>query len=114
MKPEIRLAQALSEFEAFLPPNEKARLRASNSQFRSNPPRTDDVMRFTAEVDVQAKRRLGSGRCFGPRFTYILQTVQQFAALGDILVGGSQNLIVCGVWSVIRMTILVSKRSNWR
>lgn len=107
LKPDIRLAQAVSEFEASLSSDDKARLRSSKSQSRSSPPSVDDVMRFTAEVDAQAKRRLGSGRCFGPRLTYLLQTVQQFAALGDILIGGSQNLVACGVWSIVRMAILV-------
>ncbi|ETS88175.1 hypothetical protein PFICI_02003 [Pestalotiopsis fici W106-1] len=106
LKADIRLAQALSEFEATLSSDDKARLRSSKSQSQSKSPTVDDVMRFTAEVDAQAKRRLGSGRCFGPRLTNMLQAMQQFAALGDILVGGSQNLIACGVWSVVRMTIL--------
>lgn len=40
--------------------------------------------------------------------TSFLQSVQQFAGLGDILVGGSQNLIACGVWTLVRMSLLVS------
>jgi len=61
-------------------------------------------MRLTAEID----RDVVSGeRCFGPRFTNFPQAVQQFAALGDITVGGSQNIIACGVWSLVRMSLLV-------
>ncbi|KAL4933386.1 uncharacterized protein BDV17DRAFT_108535 [Aspergillus undulatus] len=41
------------------------------------------------------------GRCFGPRLTNVLEAVQQFAALG-----GTQNLLACGVWSLLRMTLL--------
>lgn len=107
LKPDIRLAQAVSVFEASLSSDEKARLRSSRSQSQNKAPTIDDVMRFTAEVDARARSLLGSGRCFGPRLTYLLQTVQQFAALGDILIGGSQNLIACGVWSVVRMAIMV-------
>jgi ankyrin repeat domain-containing protein 50 len=65
-------------------------------------------MRLTAEVDRCASKMGSGGRCFGPRLTNVLQAVQQFAALGDIIVGGSQNMIACGVWSLIRLTLLVS------
>ena len=63
------------------------------------------MMRLTAAID-RAGRRKGR-RCFGPRLTYVLQAVQQFASIGDIIIGGSQNLIACGVWSLVRMTLLV-------
>ncbi|KAK3377515.1 hypothetical protein B0H63DRAFT_524803 [Podospora didyma] len=46
-----------------------------------------------------------STRCYGPRFTSFLQSVQQFAALSDVLIGGSQNIIACGVWSLVRMML---------
>jgi hypothetical protein len=106
LKPEIRLAQAVSEFEATLSGEQKATFRTYRSQTRDTPPDTHDVMRLTAEIDQSASRK--SRRCFGPRFTNMLQAVQQFASLGDILIGGSQNLIACGVWSLVRMSLLVS------
>jgi hypothetical protein len=40
-----------------------------------------------------------------------LQAVQQFAAIGDIVVGGSQNLLACSVWSVVRLMLLVGQDS---
>jgi len=66
-------------------------------------------MRLTAEIDRHGLGRVARGsRCFGPRLTNFLQAVQQFAALGDIVVGGSQNIIACGVWSLVRTSLLVS------
>ena len=62
-------------------------------------------MKLTAEIDLS--KEAGS-RCFGPRFTTFLHGVQQFAAPGDVIVGGSQNIIACGVWSLVRMSLLVS------
>ncbi|KAF2971321.1 hypothetical protein GQX73_g2286 [Xylaria multiplex] len=106
LKPKIRLAQAVSEFEASLSSDQKSRFRLIRSQAQFSPPQINDVMRITAEVDAEVTRKLSVARCYGPRFTYLLQAVQQFAALGDIIVGGSQNLIACGVWSLVRMTIL--------
>ena len=107
LKPEIRLAQAVSEFEADLSNEQKATFRTLKSHSLSATPGPSDVMRLTAEVDRRISKRFG-GRCFGPRFTNFLQGVQQFAALGDVVVGGSQNLVACGVWSLVRMSFLVS------
>lgn len=102
LKPEIRLAQAVSEFEATLAPEQKSSFQASRARAVSTPPTMSDVMRLTAEIDH------GRRRCFGPRMTNTLQAIQQFAALGDIVVGGGQNLIACGVWAAARMTLHVS------
>ena len=105
LKPDIRLAQAVSEFEASLPNKDKVELKALKSQAQNSPPLVDDVIRLTAETD---SGKLSPGRCFGPRLSNLLHTVQQFASLGDIIIGGSQNLVACGFWSLVRFTILVS------
>lgn len=96
LKPELRLAQAISEFEASLSTQQKSTFRTIKSQSLSAAPTQGDVMRLTAEADGQISKKF-SGQCFGPRFTNFLEGVQQFAALGDVVVGGSQNLIACGV-----------------
>lgn len=108
LKPEIRLAQAVSQFEADLSTEQKATLNSYKHQSCDSPPDISDVMRLTAEIDRRAAGKVGGGRCFGPRLTNVLQAVQQFAALGDIIIGGSQNIVACGVWSLVRMTFLVS------
>ncbi|KAF2008618.1 hypothetical protein BU24DRAFT_360102, partial [Aaosphaeria arxii CBS 175.79] len=105
LKPDIRLAQAVSEFQADLSSEEKAKFQSQRSQFAAASPVLDDVMRVTAEVNRQTSRKLG-GQCFGTRFTNFMHLVQQFAAIGDVVVGGSQNLIACGVWALVRMSIL--------
>ncbi|KAF5720940.1 heterokaryon incompatibility protein het-E-1 [Fusarium globosum] len=107
LKADIRLAQAVSEFEAELTTEQKVAFRASRTAATSTAPTMSDVMRLTAEMDLKATSKHGRIRCFGPRLTNMLQAIQQFAALGDIVVGGSQNLIACGVWSVARMTVHV-------
>jgi len=107
LKPEIRLAQAISRFEADLSDEQKSTFRTLKSQSLNSPPELGDVMRFTAQIDRQMSNKAGR-RCFGPRFTNFLQGVQQFAALGDVVVRGSQNIVACGVWSLVRMSLLVS------
>ncbi|KAM7190710.1 hypothetical protein V8F20_009615 [Naviculisporaceae sp. PSN 640] len=107
LKAEIRLAQAVSQFEADLSSDQKAEFRCQKSNTYNSPPSAQDVMYLTAKIDWETSRRTGGGgRCFGPRFTNVLQAVQQFAALGDVIIGGSQNIIACGVWTLVRMTLL--------
>jgi len=103
LKPEIRLAQAVSQFEADLSSEQKTTFRIHRSQSCDSPPDPKDVMRLTAEID----RKVGGRRCFGPRLINFLQAVQQYAALGDIVVGSAQNIIASGVWSLVRMSLLV-------
>lgn len=107
LKPEIRLAQAVSQFEAGLSDEQKAAFRDHKTQTIRSAPGASDVMRLTAEIDRQLSAKAGS-RCFGPRFTNFLQGVQQFAALGDVVIGGSQNIVACSVWALVRMSLLVS------
>ena len=107
LKPEIRLAQAVSQFEADLSSEQKTTFRTYRFQSCNSPPDPKDVMQLTAEIDRQASGKVGSRRCFGPRLINFLQAVQQYAALGDIVVGGTQNIIACGVWSLVRMSLLV-------
>ncbi|KAF2800530.1 hypothetical protein K505DRAFT_292564 [Melanomma pulvis-pyrius CBS 109.77] len=105
LKPEIRLGQAVSKFEADLSNEEKSKFRMLRSQSLSKIPSPSDVMRLTAEVNRRISKKFGS-QCFGPCFTNFLYGVQQFAALGDVVVGGSQHLLACGVWSLVRMSLL--------
>ncbi|XP_014553664.1 hypothetical protein COCVIDRAFT_40310 [Bipolaris victoriae FI3] len=105
LKPEIRLVQAISEFEADLSHEQKSMFRTQRSQSLLKPPSPHDIMQLTAEVDRRTSQKF-SNACFGPRFTSFLHGVQQFATLGDIIIGGSQNLVACGVWSLVRMSLL--------
>lgn len=107
LKPEVRLAQAVSEFEADLTTQQKIQFSSYKQRVHQCPPGISDVMRLTAEIDQKTCLKVSRSRCYGPRFTNFLQAVQQFVDLGDIIVGGSQNLIACGVWSLVRLSLLV-------
>ncbi|KAH7011275.1 hypothetical protein EDB80DRAFT_711484 [Ilyonectria destructans] len=106
LKAEIRLMQATKEFEADLSDEQKKSFLTNKSQSCISPPNIHDVMQLTAEIDRRISGKLSGRRGLGPRLTNILQAVQQFAALGDIIIGGSQNMIACGVWSLVRLTLL--------
>src|SRR5437868_4783133 len=107
LEADLRLVEAVSQFEAELSDEEKAEFRTIRSQTVTSPPTVNNVMALAAQISQLGCEKNGIRRCYGPRFTFFLEAVQQFAALGDIVVGGSQNLIACGVWSAVRMALLV-------
>lgn len=107
LEPDLRLAQAVSMFESDLSSEQKAALRTYRSQSQNASPNPNDVMYLTAEIDRRANGNEGGARCFGSRMTNFLSAVHQFASIGDVMIGGSQNLIACGVWFLVRATLLV-------
>ena len=109
LKPEIQLARALSEFEAVLHDDQKARFRVYKSQ---TPPGPVDVMRFTAEIDRDHGQK--TRRCVGPRLTNLLQSVQQFSTVIDLAVGGSQNLMAGSIWGALKMSLQVRSTQTSR
>jgi hypothetical protein len=108
LKPEARLGQAIVAFQKELSKDERRAFDSHRASAETSPPTRRDVMRVLSEVD-KTSRVVAGRRCFGPRFTGILNAVQQFAALGDVVLGGSQNLMACSAWAVVRMTLLVSR-----
>ncbi|KAF3759978.1 hypothetical protein M406DRAFT_353953 [Cryphonectria parasitica EP155] len=105
LKPEVRLGQAISEFLYALDEgkrNEFRNIQATSSRRLSG----TDVMMLTEEIN---KAGLRQNRCFKPHGTRIysfLSRLQTFASVGDVLIGGSQNLIATGVWSALRFCLL--------
>lgn len=102
LTPEIRLAQAISQFEASLSDRAKADFKTLKSQAQNSTPGVQDVMMVTAEINKRGPKAV-----IGPRFTNMLMAVQKFAAIGDVIIGGSQNLSACGVWCVVRTSLEV-------
>jgi hypothetical protein len=111
MGPELRLVRAISEFEAGLSDEQKREYHKLKSRDYGSPPDLNDVNRFAAELNLQISTKAG-GRCYGPRFMSFLQGIQQFASIGDVIIGGTQNLLACGIWSIARVSLLVSYLMN--
>lgn len=109
LKPHIELQQAVVAFEESLNTKQKQTLNRYKQTIRQNPLTERDVFALTQELDRRYVRRGPSpSSCIGPRFRKFLQGVQHFASIGDVIIGGSQNLIASGVWTGIRLALLVS------
>jgi hypothetical protein len=106
LKAEIRLSQALGEFAAVLDSKRKVELGVFKSQ---KAPSFGSVIELTNEVARDGKRQHGSYWLpkFGPRLEPLLHRIQVFGKAGDILIGGSQNMVASGVWACIRVFLQV-------
>jgi ankyrin repeat domain-containing protein 50 len=106
LNPEIRLAQAVSELLADLSDEQRRSFRTQQENF--SPPNATDVMIVVAEIDrVAARKKKVRLRAFGPRMANFLQAVQEFASLGDDVLGASVSLLSGSVWLIVRLTFMV-------
>jgi hypothetical protein len=110
LKPGIRLAQSVSEFGALLDGTHAITFKTLQTR---SPPTTDDVIRFTEEINRDGSRLHRAWKPYGTRLLRILEQLAVLTKAGDLLVGGSQNMVASGVWAVVRISLQVStKRSE--
>jgi hypothetical protein len=108
LKPEARLGFAISEFTKNLDSNLSKEFRSmQNAQDARVSNR--DIIKMTEEINQQGARRHRSWRPHGTKVGGFLSRIQTFATIGDVLVGGSQNLIATGIWSAVRLSLTVSR-----
>ncbi|KAI1370307.1 hypothetical protein F4677DRAFT_465593 [Hypoxylon crocopeplum] len=115
LRPEIELGKAVSDFKYILSVEQNAAFQMMRAHALASPPTIRDVMNLTAEIDQKRRQQKGGAhRCFGPRFTMILESVQQYASLEDIIIGSSQNIIACGAWAltVVKFSTYLEKVSQ--
>ena len=99
LRSDIKLSQALSDYEAILSAEQK-------QSYKTSPPDANAVMTFTCEIDRQnAGRR--TRRC-AARLTSFLNSVKGFTSIVDLLVSSSGNPIAGGVWAAVKLAIQVN------
>ncbi|KAK2054374.1 hypothetical protein LY76DRAFT_235466 [Colletotrichum caudatum] len=105
--PEVRLAQAISEFSVSLRDDTHAHVRFKNLQTRT-PPDGSEIIRLTEELNRDGARQHTSWSPLATRLVAVLERICQFAPIGDVLVGGAQNLLAAGVWAAVRLALELS------
>ncbi|KAH6899019.1 hypothetical protein B0T10DRAFT_556307 [Thelonectria olida] len=107
LKAEIRLSVAISEFSQAIDQERRVELRVLKSQ---HAPTFRGVIELANRIAKDGKRQHG-GRWlprYGPRLEPLLHRIQLFTKAGDILIGGSQNMIASGVWACVRLFLQVA------
>lgn len=98
LRPEIKLSQALREYEAVLSVEQKLSYNAS-------PPNSVAVMALTCEIDRQNAGR--KTRRYGARLTSFLNSVNGFASIVGLIIGSVGNPIASAVWGAVKLSIQV-------
>lgn len=98
LRPEIKLFQALSNYESILSAEQR-------QSFKGSPPDSAAVMALTCDIDRQnAGRRT---RRYGARLTSFLNSVKGFTAIVDVVVTSTGNPIAGIVWGAVKVAIQV-------
>lgn len=106
LKPEARLGFAISEFAQALDDDRRRQFQLTQATCSKHLSGLD-VVRITEEINKDGSQRHRSWRAYGTKVGIFLSRLQVFASIGDVLIGGSQNLIATGVWSAVRLCLLV-------
>ena len=99
---QVRSSQALARFEKILSGEETREYRQSIGVAL---PSTEEVLQLTRELEVKASSRRSR---YVTRFWNFLGLVQGVTGVVDIIIGGSQSIIACSTWAVVRFTLQVS------
>ncbi|KAL8991816.1 MAG: hypothetical protein Q9169_007626 [Polycauliona sp. 2 TL-2023] len=97
--PELKLAQALDEYEKILTADEKIQLRGQGA------PDALAAINFTTTIDRECSNR--RRRCMGPRLITFLETVQQFSGVVDTFVSSHPEFAAL-VWGGVKLTLRVA------
>ncbi|KAM7212606.1 hypothetical protein V8F06_012027 [Rhypophila decipiens] len=108
LKPEARLGVALSEFAEALEEKQKRRFLQMRVQSNKFAPSAEDVIRMTEELNREGARLHKTWQPYSTRLGAFPTGLQSLASLGDVVIGGSQNLIACGVWFAVRACLQAS------
>ena len=103
LKPEIRLAQALKEFDALLTDHERQKLHAEGK------PDAAAAINLATVIDQEcsSQRR----QCLGPRLMTCLESIQKFTTVADTFVSSHPEFAAL-VWGGVKLALLVMAR--WR
>ena len=107
LKPEIRLAQALKEYENVLSQEQLS----SFLQDRGQPPDSNAVMSFTCAIDRENAGR--KTRRLGARLTSFLNSVKGFTSVVDLITSSAGNPIAGSVWGAVKVAIQVCAIAVW-
>lgn len=100
-KAQVRLNMAVKAFYESLSTENKAIFNSYRDAAHATAPGLEDIRHIAADIN----RNEGKPR--GDRFKRVMEALQQFVAVGDVVIGSTQNMLAAGVWSVARLTAIV-------
>lgn len=101
LKAQVRLGMAIKAFYESLSKENQAIFNSYRDAAHATAPGLDDIRQIAADINRN------SGKPRGDRFKRVMETLQQFVAVGDVVIGSTQNMLAAGAWSVARLTAIV-------
>lgn len=98
LEPEIKLAQALADYESILSDDDRKQLHNQGT------PDIMAAMNFTTVIDRECNER--RRRCMGTRLMPFLESIQQFSQIIDTFVS-SHPEVAALVWGGVKLTLRV-------
>jgi hypothetical protein len=109
LKPEVRLIGAIADFVQALDHGQ----RKCFTELRDKgPPAGVDFLELTRQLNCDGLGRHRAWRPYGTRLVSFLEGIQLLSKVGDVVVGGAQNLVASGVWASVRLSLQVSSRTE--
>lgn len=105
LKPDVRLGVAISEFAQALDDNRKRefqKMQNAGTQLCGR-----DAIRVTEELNQQSEQKHHTWRPYGTKCGKFLDRLQTLASIGDVMIGGSQNVIATSIWCAVRLSLQV-------
>ena len=98
LKPEIKLAQALHDYETILSEEDRSKLHSQGL------PDATAAINLTTLIDRKCSSR--RSQCMGPRLITFLESIQQFSQIVDVFVS-SHPEVAALVWGGVKLALLV-------
>lgn len=98
LNPEIKLAQALHDYETILSDEDRNQLHSQGL------PDARAALNFTSLIDTECNNR--RSQCLGPRLITFLESIQQFSQIVDTFVS-SRPEVAALVWGGVKLALLV-------
>lgn len=107
LTPEQRLIDAISRFGLLLDSFGTSKsLKATFKTLKTQkPPTAADIIGLTEEINRDGQRMHPQWKPYGSRLLRVLEQLQIFTKTGDVLIGGSQNMIASGVWAAVKLSL---------
>ncbi|KAK2598550.1 hypothetical protein N8I77_011954 [Diaporthe amygdali] len=103
LKPDVRLGVAVSEFAQTLDEDRKRefqKMQSAGTQLSGR-----DAICLTEELNQDSERRHCTWRPYGTKCGKFLDRLQALATIGDVMIGGSQNVIATSIWCAVRLAL---------
>lgn len=107
LKVQVCLSRAISVFYESLGTENKAIFNSYRDAAYTLVPSLGNIWQIVAEIDRKACKLCGDW------FKRVLEALQKFVTIVDVIVRSTQNMLAAGVWLVARLMVIMCFPHAW-